>query len=265
MWANHDWTDIHPAKISGVGTHARVLYPGGVSPATFRSLATRVVDRYFTHPSYWLLNGCPYFSVYDLNQLIHGLGGLEATAEALAWLRERTKAAGFPDLHLNAVVWNRTLLPGETIPRDPDEMLQKIGFDSFSSYVWVHHVALAPFPEMPYVRARQEYFDYWQSIERQIRLPYIPNVTMGWDPSPRTVQSDRYVNAGYPFTPILSENTPEQFEVALQAAKERLMLRRDDPKILTINAWNEWTEGSYLEPDTETGLAYLQAVKRVLG
>ena len=42
---------------------------------------------------------------------------------------------------------------------------------------------------------------------------------MGWDSSPRTVQSDRYVNAGYPFMPMLSGNTPEAFAEALLEAK----------------------------------------------
>ena len=96
-------------------------------------------------------------------------------------------------------------------------------------------------------------------------MPYYPNVTMGWDASPRTVQSDRYVNAGYPSMPVLSDNTPEALEDALREARAFLVTRPLEKRIFTINAWNEWTEGSYLEPDTEHGLAYLEAIQRVFG
>ena len=39
----------------------------------------------------------------------------------------------------------------------------------------------------------------------------------------------------------------------------------NDPRILNINCWNEWTEGSYLEPDTVNGMKYLEAVRDVFG
>jgi hypothetical protein len=32
---------------------------------------------------------------------------------------------------------------------------------------------------------------------------------------------------------------------------------------MNINCWNEWTEGSYLEPDTKNKFGYLEAVKSV--
>jgi hypothetical protein len=36
-------------------------------------------------------------------------------------------------------------------------------------------------------------------------------------------------------------------------------------KILTINSWNEWTEGSYLEPDTRNKYEYLNQISKVFG
>ena len=37
------------------------------------------------------------------------------------------------------------------------------------------------------------------------------------------------------------------------------------PKLITINSWNEWTEGGYLEPDEQFGYGFLNAVARVFG
>ena len=52
---------------------------------------------------------------------------------------------------------------------------------------------------------------------------------------------------------------------ALALVRDRLKTKPTEQRIVTINAWNEWTEGSYLEPDTEQGFAYLEAIKRVFG
>ncbi|WP_375373439.1 glycoside hydrolase family 99-like domain-containing protein [Micromonospora sp. ATA51] len=40
-------------------------------------------------------------------------------------------------------------------------------------------------------------------------------------------------------------------------------LANASPPIVTVNAWNEWTEGSYLEPDEQHGNGYLNAIRRV--
>ena len=59
MWANHNWVDIHPAKLGGPIQRAPLLYPGAVSRAGFDVIADLVIERYFKHPSYWLIDGCP--------------------------------------------------------------------------------------------------------------------------------------------------------------------------------------------------------------
>ena len=67
----------------------------------------------------------------------------------------------------------------------------------------------------------------------------------------------------YTYSGILCDNTPENFRAALQMTKDRLLADPDGPRILNINCWNEWTEGSYLEPDSVHGMKYLEAVRDV--
>jgi len=267
MWANHDWMDIHPAKISEDDTEsaAKILYPGTVTPQAFETLATHCINTYFKHPSYKLIDGCPYFSVYELTKLLDSFGGIEQTRAMLDWFRAEVKKAGFPDLHLNGIIWNNPILPGEQTAVNPFDLVQQLGFDSVTSYIWIHHADLSHFPLTDFQQVEDQYFKYWEKAQAECPLPYHPNLTMGWDPSPRTVQSDRYLNRGYPFTPVIDGNTPEAFRKAAERIKTR-MDELDLPNaFVTINAWNEWTEGSYLEPDTKNGMEYLEAIRDVFG
>jgi hypothetical protein len=86
---------------------------------------------------------------------------------------------------------------------------------------------------------------------------------MGWDSSPRTIQSDRFEKRGYPWTAVLEGNTPEAFKTALQRVKTFITQPETKQPVVTINAWNEWTEGSYLLPDTVHRNRYLQAIRDV--
>jgi len=262
MWANHDWVDIHPARI---GVRPKLLYPGAITPETFDRMTDHVIERYFHHPSYWKLDGHPYFSVYELFKLVESLGSLEETKRALEGFREKTVAAGFPGLHLNAVSWGVRILPGETAFSNPVELVAYLGFDSVTSYVWIHHVALPDFPQTSYQYVMEKSFEHWYKTAAEFDVPYYPNVTMGWDSSPRCHQSDPFENKGYPFMPTIGGNTPEMFRVALEQVKGFLGEQAENQKMFTINCWNEWTEGSYLEPDTVHGMECLEAIREVFG
>jgi hypothetical protein len=70
--------------------------------------------------------------------------------------------------------------------------------------------------------------------------------------------------SGYPFTSVVIGNSPQAFEESLRSAKQFALSHLPKGKrLITLNSWNEWTEGSYLEPDTEHGSAYLEAVRNV--
>lgn len=106
----------------------------------------------------------------------------------------------------------------------------------------------------------------WGEFVTRFRpAPYFPNVSMGWDASPRCLQTDRYEFRGYPWMNSFTDNTPGAFRAALMKAKGHLERSSTQPKFITINAWNEWTEGSYLLPDTVHGTQYLKAIKAVFG
>ncbi len=100
MWANHDWFDMQPAKLSG---HPHLQFSGKITIDTFRRMTDHIVSRYFTVPSYWRVDNCPYFSIYELYKFIESMGSVRQAASALKEFREKTRAAGFPDLHLNAI------------------------------------------------------------------------------------------------------------------------------------------------------------------
>ncbi len=251
MWANHDWHDMHPYHR---GEPAKLLYPGRVTPETFSKICDHVIQDYFSRSNYWRIDGKPYFSIYEANTLVSCFDSVAATRAALDQFRAKAKAAGLPGLHLDGVDWgcnNR-------------QLAHDLALDSITSYVWIHHAGL---PEMAtdYNVARDQYFDFWAKAATNFGVPFIPNVTMGWDPSPRADQSQTFDNSGYPFMHTIKNNTPENFRAALELAKQRLLAEPNGLRILNLNCWNEWTEGSYLEPDTVHGFQYLDAVKTVFG
>lgn len=258
MWANHDWTDIHPCTRAGEPT---VLKNGCIDSGAFDAAMDHVIRDYFTKDNYWRIDGKVYFSIYMPSNLVKIFGSLEATRKALDNFRDKVRKAGLGEVHLNSVVWCRQILPGEEVVEDINWFLSELGFDSVTSYIWIHHYLPEQDITISYEAMMNRCIPMYEEFQKQYQLPYFPNVTVGWDPSPRTIASDQYEVKDYPFTPIIVENTPDLFREALKQAKE--YVTKNDVKVLTINAWNEWTEGSYLEPDSKYKLAYLEMIKEV--
>ena len=76
-----------------------------------------------------------------------------------------------------------------------------------------------------------------------------------WDNTPRRM------NAGL----VLDGSTPELFQAWLGGIMQENKERGDlDDDIIFINAWNEWAEGAYMEPDAYWGYGYLDAARQAL-
>jgi hypothetical protein len=61
------------------------------------------------------------------------------------------------------------------------------------------------------------------------------------------------------------QSTPGAFQAWLEESLEQTRLDRfGDEKLVFLNAWNEWAEGAYLEPDKRFGHTYLEAVSNAL-
>lgn len=96
-----------------------------------------------------------------------------------------------------------------------------------------------------------DYDDTWEVILKE--EPYgeklINGAFVAWDNTPRNINGRIYKGA-----------EPEKFENYMTK-----MLQKKSPlNLVFINAWNEWAEGAYLEPDEKYGYAYLEALKEAV-
>jgi len=241
MWANH-----------GLGTS-----PGKLNRTEFENMIPHIINDYFKHPCYWKIDGKVVFSIYEVNTFINGFGNIEKAADALKFFNKQTIAAGLKGIHLNLIDCQLQL------HKNPSEVVKKLGAESVTSYIWVHRVGFKDFPATDYDFFSYHYFERWDKERDFFGVPYFPNVTMGWDPTPRMAPEAKHDGSGYPNTPIIIGNTPEKFREALIKARDRARRLPLNRRIITINAWNEWGEGSYLEPDKKTGMSYLNVIRDV--
>lgn len=236
--------------------------PGHRAP-TGRRRFDQIADdaiNYFKHPCYWKIDGKPYFSVYLVGTLVRELGGVAKTRAALEDFRRRAIKAGLPGIYFNLITWAdvgselRSSM-GQPLPQQPTrkiktlaELIAALGFDSTTWYTWTHWVA--PVPVADYKTWGDAAIAFWKE-QPLLGVPFFPNVTMGWDGMPQHEKG------------VVLNNTPRDFKNFLLKARNWLDAHPASRNIVTINAWNEWGEGSYLEPDAIHKMAYLNAVRAV--
>ena len=101
------------------------------------------------------------------------------------------------------------------------------------------------------------FYDYekvWKQIlkvERDGGKPTFPGAFVDWD------NTARYGNRAR----IFKGASPERFAYWFKQLVKVTSQRPSPEHFIFMNAWNEWAEGTYLEPDTVHGYRYLEAVR----
>ena len=252
MWANHDVDHLWNNKVGGKKKVER-QWSADVSYDEFTKVLVPRFIEYFKKPNYYKVDGKPLFSLFILNVFVRGMEqNPELAKKALEYFRAEVKKAGFPDIELIA---NYAGVPGKYSSNKKNatitELFNYYGLDGTFSYNVI-------FKKEPYSK--------WQDLaiakyneNKQKAGVYYPTVSTGWDNNPRYPQDE--------FTEICRGKNPIGYEKHLRMARDwaDANIPANKPKMIFINAWNEWTEGEYLEPDKTYGYGYLNATARVFG
>lgn len=101
------------------------------------------------------------------------------------------------------------------------------------------------------------YDEIWKNIVSRKRKKSTKQQVLGafvdWD------NTARKGNKGIVFL----NSSPKKFEKYLELQMNNARYLSSD--FIFINAWNEWGEGAYLEPDEKNGFGYLEALSKVVG
>lgn len=99
------------------------------------------------------------------------------------------------------------------------------------------------------------YADLWQAIledARQAPAGVLPSVAVDWDNTARYGARSHFLRGADPA--VFADQLTKLVEIE----------QRKGNSLIFINAWNEWSEGAYLEPDERNGYAYLEALAQVV-
>jgi lipopolysaccharide biosynthesis protein len=94
--------------------------------------------------------------------------------------------------------------------------------------------------------------DALRALRAGFAHPYYPTVAVGWDNTPRRAEA----------AVVMLHDDAAHFGAELATVIGEVATKPYEDRLVFLNAWNEWAEGNYLEPDVDRGLATLEAVRR---
>lgn len=82
-------------------------------------------------------------------------------------LRKKAIQSGLKGVHWNLIAWGMPILSEQDAPKDIPALIKALGFDSATSYVWIHHARLDK-PQTDYNHVRNQYFAHWEKSEKDL-------------------------------------------------------------------------------------------------
>ena len=259
MWANHHWADYFPAPF---GQKWNSWLPSRHSPRDWERVIDYCILHYFRQANYWKVDGRLFFSLFEPLRLVRELGGVKSFKKILSNTQRRLARAKLAPLHLNAMVWREG---------DVDE-LKEAGYASTARYNVTGSGKVSENLTERYEDLIEAHAQRWKIMARTC-LPYCPVVTVGWDVTPRCEHTVPWPfppspltgNRDYPYGHVVVGNTPALFRKLCERGLQHCLETKPTPFALFVNAWNEWTEGSFLLPEKRYGTRYLEAILRTFG
>lgn len=201
------------------------------------------IEHYFRRPEHLQIDGKPVMIIFSPYRLRADMGS-EAVKRAFDAMREECIRAGLKGLYLIACVGGT----GEA------QIAAREGYDAVTAYNWPHLGAVGDAKHAPFDTLVEGYRQQWENIVQHSPIPLLPPVSGGWDSRPWHGQNAR----------VRYGRTPDKFRKHLQDALHFLQSHpRNVVPMILIEAWNEWGEGSYIEPHKEFGFGYLDAIREV--
>ena len=204
------------------------------------------IENYFRRPEHLTFDGKPVVIIFSTDRLTADLGS-DGVKRAFDAMRAECQRAGLPGLYLIACVGDvggarRAALEG---------------YDAVTAYNWPHLGMTGEGMFAPYATLVPAYRRQWEHLLAESPIPLTPlPISGGWDSRPWHGENN-LVRFG---------RTPQLFEQHLRDAKAVIALEKPNPRLapaVLVEAWNEWGEGSYIEPQAEFGFGYLDAIRRV--
>ena len=247
MWANHTVAKNY-WNCRRYGDDDSILFSPVVDWNDFRKIVSRIINQYFVQPNYLKFDNCPVMAIFDYDQLVKSFGSIEETAKALDYFRNEAVMAGFDGIHFQMNPGGGYRLSDEKI-RKLTGLVDGLGINSIAFY------NMGGF-DPDYLRHGAEAIGIRNQWDDAFDIPVFPTVSIGWDDTPRFPAKGAADVTRF-------HNTPVSFGSYLEVAKDYADAHPEQPKMVFVNAWNEWIEGSYLLPDRLNGFGYLEAVRDV--